>query len=459
MNGRGRSNEQRVIELLDQACDGRLPSAGADELHELLTLDPQHFQTCVQYLDMHAALVHFAVEPLTNDELVATIRGRHDHERRRDLRWMAAVAALCVAGVLLAGYGLFRMNEGMLAGAPAVAGRQAAEHPLTPPLAKLQEISAEAGWQGPARPTGQALFRNDRVALSQGRVVVEFPSGVQVRFQGPGVLALESDMSVRLFGGRALANVPRGAAGFTIRAGDCVIVDYGTEFLIDASVDQTAAVSVRRGQVGVGFDSQAGGDRSLVAAGSAVKLEAGSRSIFSTVYDQEAFRQFDLDMAGIAALSSKVRLVQEPRPTFPLDFVTPSREGFLLQEVARHELAKDLQVANPLGKFDVPRGTHLDSFLFHFSPTDRPTSRIQGSITFAQPILAVITDGETLGETDTLLGVAPGRENELSRGLENGNGSDTLQLSEDRRTVTFAILTAEGFTDQLRILVQGQVDR
>ncbi|MES2794011.1 MAG: hypothetical protein V4719_30640, partial [Planctomycetota bacterium] len=405
----------------------------------------------VQYLDMHADLIRFAIEPLTCEELSATISRETVQERRNRLRHVIKTTVASVACLIGIVFGLSLILTSLNRPQP-IAQVQPILKPI--PLATVTEISQGAGWQSAAKIVGQKLFGNDRIELGQGRVLIEFVSGVQLRFQGPGVLAIDSPFSVRMFGGRALANVPQAGKGFTIRAGDAIVIDYGTEFLIDASGDQAAAVAVRQGQVGIGFQAEQTSPPVALMAGGAVHMDGKSRALTSVGYDPEVFQVFDLDMARITNLSGQLRYVLEPTPTFPLNYVTSTSEGLLLRECVRRELSGELLIEEPFGQYRVPKGTFVDSFIVHYSPDRGPNGKIVGNVTFEQPILAITAETKGLDFTDRILAIAPSSIPDGSRGM-NFYNTDKIQLSADRRTVSFCIATTQHYADQFRILVQS----
>jgi hypothetical protein len=107
-------------------------------------------------------------------------------------------------------------------------------------------------------------------------------------------------------------------------------------------------------------------------------------------------------------------------------------------------------------------GTQIDSYLLHADPLGggMPIVMFQGSVTFDRPILGAMMTYESLTQTDSLLGSATTNyiPPEFFRGFE-GPGfpiysfavSDSLEISDDFRTLTFAFRT-ESRMDQIRIV-------
>lgn len=446
--------EQRVIDLIDLACDGRLSLEGGEELNALLKEDFLHYQTCVQYLDMHAELIQLAIEPVTAEDLAAAIQRGVPREEHRRLQQMF-LASLAVAACLLAAViGLLLMNWGE-PGGPQLADVA----PVAVPLGTLREVSTGVQWGSPPRRVGETLYAGDRVELQDGRALFEFPTGVQVRFQGPGALTVESGMALRLESGRLLAQVPQAGHGFTVRAAGTTIVDHGTEFLVDVVGELAASVAVREGRVGVGFGENPAGSGAVIVHGGAAIFADGRQRLFTPVdLDSKLFLPFDFDIARIQQVSGQLRYVVEPEPPFSALMGVPASHAILVRERAAARLPAPLSVDEPFGQYNVPEGALVDSFLIHYSPDDKAVGRINGSVTFQQPVLAVCGLAGGLNELDQILEIGFEGEVNGSRGLDP-DSADTVRLSEDRRTVSFSMVTARGYSDQIRILVETVLDK
>lgn len=139
-----------------------------------------------------------------------------------------------------------------------------------------------------------------------------------------------------------------------------------------------------------------------------------------------------------------------------------------IQERTSTTLASPLSVnvlVNPLspaGLYDqpsdllggtLPAGTVVDSYLIHFDTLGSNNVRLVGSVTFANPILAIIAKTATLNATDSVLGsgisyaTGGARHPELS---SNGKG-DKFEVLADGRTlaVDWRVST---YVDQVRVV-------
>lgn len=104
----------------------------------------------------------------------------------------------------------------------------------------------------------------------------------------------------------------------------------------------------------------------------------------------------------------------------------------------------------------IAAGTAVDSWFLHQDKVgDGGHILTTGSITFDTDILGIIYTTESLDETDSLLGAVGtlyGTGREMYRGLDLPNGKhDAVSISDDRRTLTFTMLTAD-CSDQIRII-------
>ena len=104
----------------------------------------------------------------------------------------------------------------------------------------------------------------------------------------------------------------------------------------------------------------------------------------------------------------------------------------------------------------------VNTYLLQFNPPHEkisgPAGRTfyQGEVTFDRPIIGVVTSGQQLKETDKILGKRRFTyPTHVGRGLERG---DSLNLSEDRRTLSFNWQVHQAVTngmDQVRVIVDS----
>ena len=113
-----------------------------------------------------------------------------------------------------------------------------------------------------------------------------------------------------------------------------------------------------------------------------------------------------------------------------------------------------------MDSFSVPAAVHVDSYLFHASPTKRSGRRdVSGEIRFRRPILAVVTETDDLTRGRSVFGVKNVQyTNDQGYGLEAivGAGAndrvDVIELKDDRHTLSFTLNVGNAI-DQFRVLV------
>lgn len=115
----------------------------------------------------------------------------------------------------------------------------------------------------PARVTGSvgvrwtegAAGQGERLAhaagvFSAGLLELTLDSGVRLLVQGPAVYAVTGPNSIRLERGRAVADVPLNARGFTLTSPRDRIIDHGTRFAVDVAPDgEETTLGVLSGEV------------------------------------------------------------------------------------------------------------------------------------------------------------------------------------------------------------------
>ena len=94
------------------------------------------------------------------------------------------------------------------------------------------------------------VLRAGLLKFDEGAAEIDFFCGATLVVEGPAVMELESDWSVRMIAGRLRANVPPAARGFVVKAADSEIVDLGTEFALDVG-PENVHVEVIDGEVEV----------------------------------------------------------------------------------------------------------------------------------------------------------------------------------------------------------------
>lgn len=123
---------------------------------------------------------------------------------------------------------------------------------------------------GAAYTVGQPLTRGVQ-ELAQGSVEFLTRRGAHVVIEAPARFEFESPQRLRLLRGRAAADVPPPAKGFTILTPTGKAVDLGTQFGVDVPPGGEAQIHVFQGEV---IAHAAGGARRSLRDGEALALQA-----------------------------------------------------------------------------------------------------------------------------------------------------------------------------------------
>lgn len=150
-----------------------------------------------------------------------------------------AFGAAVVLGVI-AFWTLFPSDE---------APHQAARY--VPAGCKIADV-LDAHWAGnfASLKTGENVPTNE-LRLESGVVQLAFATGAKVAVEGPAILKLMERNGIVLMQGRLSAEVPKPAAGFTVRTPNATVVDLGTRFGVNAKNRDSSEVDVFQGKVHV----------------------------------------------------------------------------------------------------------------------------------------------------------------------------------------------------------------
>jgi hypothetical protein len=164
-----------------------------------------------------------------------------------------------------------------------------------------------AQWSDGRPPTvpGSERLAGNRLDLRAGLAAITMPSGAELLIEGPTVLELTGPNQARLLLGRASAQVPPRASGFTLVAEGLTVVDRGTAFGLDQGVDSTAQLHVFTGAVEATACAQAA--PLLLRAGMAVRFDARGGTLGPIPCEPTRFartlrpRDLTLDLADLGA--------------------------------------------------------------------------------------------------------------------------------------------------------------
>lgn len=245
--------------LIDGMLDGALDEAGLARLEELMRDDEASMD---HYLAAAGQDGLMAQAFLTN-EVPAVKRG----PIRAWWIGMAAAAAVVIAFLAFHRPGSSPGGAGALASVTDVVG---------------------VVWNGDALANGAPL--GGMVDIQSGLLEITHDSGTRLLLEGPAAYEVTGPNAGRLVRGKLVAEVPPGAEGFTVDCPDGQVVDYGTEFAIEADPDKgTMEVGVFRGEVKVKPNNETGEPVPLYT-GHAVRVPGMVESPLRSIpFDQARF--------------------------------------------------------------------------------------------------------------------------------------------------------------------------
>ncbi len=372
--------------------------------------------------------------------------------RVRLLRWSLAAAAVLALTFLAAG--LWKK--------PASPG----EGPAALATVTFEEA---VEWDEGHAPTASGALPEGAYSLTSGTVRLLLAHDETITtFAAPARFDLIAPGHIRLHEGRLSARVSQPDKGFTVHTDALTVLDRGTVFGVDVQPDGEALVSVLEGMVDVAEPGSREMQR-IHQGDSVTARPKGKRVLTPAGEGPRAFEDLWPLTLGVDDLSHLVEFVV-PRPRHKwMEFRSDSRL-YLMPERQRVQLREPLEVDIAPGvppgmrKKDAPglplkhRG-RVNSYLLFYRPLEGSLERrpdISGSITFAQPVLGIISDTARLVESDDVFGHPRViYRDRPRRGIERGKKPgqrDVVRISPDGRRVFFNLhATAEW--DELRVIV------
>lgn len=115
-----------------------------------------------------------------------------------------------------------------------------------PRITGMVGVEWESGQEPDLLDSGSA---SKRLAFRSGLAELTYGNGVRVTLQGPADFSITGPNAASLAHGRLVAEVPKGAEGFTVDYEGGSVVDLGTEFGLDVAYNGKAEVGVFDGEV------------------------------------------------------------------------------------------------------------------------------------------------------------------------------------------------------------------
>ena len=374
----------------------------------------------------------------------------------RILAW--ALPAAAAAGIACyVYYNLF------LPGNPSNSGPQASG------LATIT-FDQSAEWDDGRAPSPTGTLSEGTYSLASGtvRLALAYDDTVAT-LAGPAKFDLIAPGNIRLHEGRLSARVSQPDKGFTVLTDALTVLDRGTVFGVDVRPDGEALVSVLEGMVDVHEPGSAANMQRIEQGGRLSARPKGKRVLQPADDTPSGFEDLWPLTLGVDQLSHLVEFVV-PRAKHKWNDYRSDSRLYLMPERQRvpasESMVVDILPGVPLDRKNASKAGHalthsgkLNSYLLFFRPQaifgDRQPT-LSGSITFAQPVVGIISDSARLQQTDDALGhPRVTYRDKPRRGIENWKKSgvrDVVRISRDGRRVYFN-LHATADPDEFRVLV------
>lgn len=322
MNKRG-LNEQMLDDptfddLLSQLLDGEISALDLDRLAQSLAADESRQQRYREQVQMAEALSTLAGSERSGQRFVELLDQRLEAESQKfDFlnrvlnrsgqlaersvirRWAPLVGGAIAASILIAfAAGL---STGLSTGRQSVAtvpggSSSALPEPPAPALIPFEPVDdsvailkqvVDVTWEGSARyDVGDAISPREVVHLKSGLVQLQFFRGATLTLEGPARLEISDQDLVMLHQGRAWAQVPVPARGFTVLTPETKIVDLGTEFGVSAMPGQRTEVRVFDGLVELYDPASTEDDDSLHALETGQSISVDGQGLATPLSEQ-----------------------------------------------------------------------------------------------------------------------------------------------------------------------------
>ena len=215
---------------LAAVCDGTAAEAPSRALAALLREDPAARDAYLFAMELHARLASDNALFFTPGfgEAVEVIPFPSPAAARKKWALLACAAALLATALLGAFY---------------ISGRRPAE-----PFARVLR-SAGAEFLDRFDAAEGAPLRDQTLRLAKGSVEFTTARGATVVLEAPAEFRFESAQRLRLARGKAAADAPPAAKGFTVITPSGEVIDLGTKFGVDVAPGGASEVHVFKGEV------------------------------------------------------------------------------------------------------------------------------------------------------------------------------------------------------------------
>ncbi len=439
-------NDRDLKDLIDQSLNETIGEDDLRALEQRLIEDPVSRLYYLKSINLHASLRHrFSVKPNPGNVLSFI---NHFFTIRRVL--------LAVAASLVLFFGIFS---------------------LWIPSRSVGEVAQVVGAyrdNGVAYEIGEAVEPGS-IFISRGLLRLDFSNGARVTLEGPAELEVFNESRIVLRRGLVTATIPESAVGFVVDTISAHVVDLGTSFGVSVGENGQTKVCVFDGEVEVSSSKTSGVSKltQLVREGEAVRTKVDSSVIDSVSYETAQFENAWPVNYGVLQTTGSMRFVS-PGPNFhPGNYednehivVFPEKRDFKASESIRVDMIDpgEYEKSHYDEKPTLVPNRAMTSYLLQLDayPEGKNPNRrrsVRGQITFANPIVGVVTEDRLLNQSEVVFGI-PGADYPSARTIEprpEGDqrpGFDKLILTADRHSLILELRENPGHLDQVRVLVE-----
>ena len=461
------SVDERSAALIQEMLDGVLDEDGRADLLKRVASDEEVRQLYLNQIAAHSALKAVLADCLPHRTDAAHVGNAEPRSVFTvKSRWPVIAVVVSIAATIL-----------LLLGSITYLGSRDANVVQSRAPSHLAIVTQAVGAynrEGVAIRSGQKV-ESGELRVDRGVVRLDFVNGARLAVEGPAKIEVVDEMQVVLLRGIITATIPESAVGFVVDTDTARVVDLGTSFGVSVGDHGTTDVCVFEGEVTVRRKGSAVIQPSLVREGEAVRASKGSPSVDIADYEVAAFENAWPINSGVLQTTGSIRFVS-PGPDFhPGSYednenivVFPELRGFVAPESIRVDMVDPGEYARSRyrGKPELSSGRKLTSYLLQLDayPEGKNPNRrrsVRGQITFAKPIVGVITQTRLLKESEAVFGLPDvdyptAREIEPRPEGDERAGFDSLILAADQRTLIVELKENPGQLDQVRVLVEAE---
>jgi len=440
--------DKEFQELIDQSLNETISEVGMKALEERMLQDPQARIHYLSSVGLHASLRR-RFSSQQEEEGPILFPGQSIFTRKTV--WAVAACLVLFFGLLI-----FQVSNR--------------------PFAEVAHVIGAYRADGVTYKTGETV-EPGILSLTRGLLRLDFSNGARVTVQGPAELEVFDQDRVLLHKGLVTATIPESAVGFVVDTVAAHVVDLGTSFGVSVSENGQTEVCVFDGEVEVSLPREAGLEEvsHLVREGESISARVNSSVIDSVSYETSQFENALPVNYGVLQTTGSMRFVS-PGPDFhPGNYkdnehivVFPEKRGFLSSESMRVDMIDpgEYEKSHYEEKPTLVPHRAMTSYLLQldaYPEGENPNRRrsVIGQITFAKPIVGVITEDRLLNESEVVFGI-PGADYPSARTIEprpegdERKGFDKLILTADRHSLILELRENPGHLDQVRVLVEAQ---